>query len=211
MRFLRGLNGAGLSFIGTILTLLIVTGDYIQIGTKRIYYYTTAINPGDATSAPAGAYAITVNTTGRGMLFVSDGTYWQDFREVFVHTTIATITTTGAVSAYVPAPCTGKLVSGKVSFTESQAANDTNYSTYGLSNLSNSATAMLAASNANTTKATGGAALVANTPRSLTPHGTAANLLVTQGDRLQFTSTASGTLTGTLTNGLITLVFARTV
>jgi hypothetical protein len=57
----------------------------------------------------------------------------------------------------------------------------------------------LAATDANTTKATGGTALAANTARSLTLNGTAANLVVASGDRLRIRAAASGTLANTVT------------
>lgn len=60
-------------------------------------------------------------------------------------------------------------------------------------------TVMLAATDANTTKATGGTALSANTKRSLTLNATAANLVVAAGDRLLIRAAATGTLAGAVT------------
>lgn len=71
-------------------------------------------------------------------------------------------------------------------------------------------TALLAATDANTTKATGGTALSANTKRSLTLHGTAANLDVVAGDRLRIRAAASGTLANTVTFPTYLLRFSGT-
>jgi hypothetical protein len=58
---------------------------------------------------------------------------------------------------------------------------------------------MLAATDANTTKATGGTGIAANTVRSLTLSSTAANLVVASGDRIRIRATVSGTLANTVT------------
>ena len=209
MKFLRGTQSRLLTFVGTILSLVIQTGDYFEIGSggRRIYFFTTALAPGDASTVPAGSFGITTNATGRGQIFVADGSNWHDYNAVFVSSAIATITTTGAVSAFLTAPVTGKLIAAGASFTEALTANNSNYSTQTLTNLGNASAAMLAANDANTTKATGGTGFAANTARYNTLHGTA----VTRGHRLQFTFTATGTLANTLTNGQVFLVFSRTV
>lgn len=213
MRFLRGTQSRLLTFVGTILSFVIQSGDYFEIGSggRRIYFFTTALAPGDASTVPAGSFGITTNATGQGQIFVADGSNWHDYNAVFVSSAIATITTTGAVSALLSAPVTGKLIAAGASFTDALAAHDTNYSTQTLVNLSNSNAAMLAVADTNTTKATGGSAFVAHTPRYQVLHGTAGNLAVTRGHRLQYTFTATGTLANTLTNGQVFLVFSRTV
>ena len=58
---------------------------------------------------------------------------------------------------------------------------------------------MLAATDANTTKSTGGTALTANAQRVLSLNGTAANLVVAAGDRLRIRAAATGTLANTVT------------
>lgn len=212
MRYLKGITGAFISYLGLILTVAIASGGYLSINGKKYYFYTTALAAGDAaTDITAGSIAFTTHATGRGQVFVADGTYWQDYNAVCIAEAIATITTTGAVSAFLTAPVTGKLVGAGASFTDALTANDTNYSTQTLTNLGNSNAAMLAATAANTTQATGGTGYAANTYRANTLHGTAGNLAVTRGHRLQFTFTATGTLANTLTNGQVVLVFARTV
>ena len=114
----------------------------------------------------------------------------------------ATIATTGNTDAYLIVNETGVLDSVDFSGVDALAANDTNYITFSITNLGQAgggSTAMLAATDANTTKATGGTALSANTKRTLTLHGTPANLDVVQGDRLLIRAAASGTLANTVT------------
>jgi hypothetical protein len=82
------------------------------------------------------------------------------------------------------------------------ASNDTNFITFSITNLGltgSGSAVMLAATDANTTKATGGTALVANAARTLTLNGTAANLVVAAGDRLRIRAAATGTLANTVT------------
>jgi hypothetical protein len=114
----------------------------------------------------------------------------------------ATITTTGNSDVYVIAPAAGVLSSAWFSGTDALAANDTNYITFTITNLgtTGSGTAvMLAATDANTTKATGGTATTANARRTLTLNGTAANLVVAAGDRLRIRAAATNTLANTIT------------
>ncbi|GJQ59781.1 MAG: hypothetical protein D8M57_13205 [Candidatus Scalindua sp. AMX11] len=123
----------------------------------------------------------------------------------------ASIATTGDTDEYVIAPMTGKLTQADFSSLAALAANDTNYVTFSITNLGQDGTgtdAMLAAVDGNTTKATGGAAIAANTKRTLTLHGTAANLNVTVGDRLLIRAAATGTLAGAVTKPVYSLHFA---
>ena len=125
----------------------------------------------------------------------------------------ATIGTTGDADIYVIAPETGTLASADFSCVDALAASDTNYLTFSITNLGQAgagSTAMLAATDANTTKSTGGAAASANTLRSLTVHGTAANLNVTTGDRLRIRAAATGTLANTVTFPTYLLRFSGT-
>ena len=113
-----------------------------------------------------------------------------------------TITTTGNTDVYVIVPESGTVTSIDFSGVDALAANDTNYITYTVTNLGQSgagSTAILQAIDINTTKATGGAALAANTKRSLTLSSTPANLAVVQGDRLRIRAAATGTLANTVT------------
>jgi hypothetical protein len=126
---------------------------------------------------------------------------------------IGTIATTGDTDAYAIVPETGTLAGVDFSAIDALAAHDSNYITFSITNLGQAGagtTAMLAATAANTTKATGGSALVANGKRSLTLHGTAANLAVTAGDRLLIRCAATGTLAGTVTGSVALLRFSGT-
>jgi hypothetical protein len=123
----------------------------------------------------------------------------------------ATIATTGNSDVYLIAPAAGTLTSAVFSGVDALAASDTNYITFTITNLgqTGSGTAtMLAASDANTTKATGGTALSANAVRSLTINGTAANLVVAAGDRLRVRAAATGTLANTVTFPVYRLNFS---
>jgi hypothetical protein len=115
---------------------------------------------------------------------------------------VTSIATTGATSEYIIAKQSGSLVGIDFSSLAALAASDTNYITFSVVNLGQAgagSTAMLAVDDANTTKATGGVALTANSKRQMTLHGTAANLLIVEGDRLQIIATATGTLVGAVT------------
>lgn len=125
---------------------------------------------------------------------------------------VATIATTGAQTAFYTMPYAGVLTSAYFIATDALAQSDTNYLTFALTNLGQAGAgtaAMLAATDANTTKTTNGAAVAAHTRRTLTLNGTAANLIVAKNDRLRFTATASGTLGNTVTGGVLVLVFRR--
>lgn len=125
----------------------------------------------------------------------------------------ATIATTGATTEYTIAPEAGSLTSVEINPLVALATSDTNYITWTITNLGQAgagSTAMLAASPANTTKATGGTALAVNTKRTLTVHGTAANLVVAKGDKISITATASGTLANTVTYPVYILRFSVT-
>lgn len=120
------------------------------------------------------------------------------------------VTTGGTNDVFMIAPAAGVLSSALFSGVDVLAANDTNYITFGITNLGQAGAgtaAMLAATDANTTKATGGAALAANTLRTLTLNGTAANLVVAAGDRIRIRATVSGTLANTVTFPVYRLTF----
>lgn len=122
----------------------------------------------------------------------------------------ATIATTGNTDSYMIAPVTGTITGMYFSGTDALSASDTNYITFSITNLGQGgagSTAILAATDANTTKATGGTAITANAKRTLTLSSTAANLNVTQGDRLRFRAAATGTLANTVTFPVYLSVF----
>jgi len=90
------------------------------------------------------------------------------------------------------------------------AANDTNYITWTIVNSGQSggdSTAMLGTGDDNTTKATGGSAIVANAPRTLTLTATLSGLKVSKGDMLNF----KATVTNTLANSVPTPIYLITI
>lgn len=114
-----------------------------------------------------------------------------------------TIATTGNTDWYIIVPASGVITSIDYSGTSALAANDTNYITFSINNYlqdGSGTTQILATTDANTTKATGGSAIVADSKRVLTNNGTAANLVVTKGDRLLIRAAATGTLANTVTH-----------
>jgi fumarylacetoacetate (FAA) hydrolase family protein len=125
---------------------------------------------------------------------------------------LATIpTAAGDTDTYIAAPCTGRLLDIHLSGGAALATSDTNYVTFAVTNVEAGATtAMLAATDANTTKATGGTAIASATKRTLTKSATAANLLVTEGDRIRIRVTGAGTLANTVTLPFGVAIFERT-
>lgn len=123
----------------------------------------------------------------------------------------ATIATTGNSDAYITVPFDGVISAIQFAGVDALAANDTNYITFSVTDLGQAgagSTAILAATDANTTKATGGTAISANTRRNLTLTSTAADLVVVRGDRLRIRAAATGTLANTVTFPVYTIVYA---
>lgn len=124
-----------------------------------------------------------------------------------------TIATTSTTDEYIVVPQAGSLTSAFVTPLVALTANDTNYITWTIVNLGQAgagSTAMLAATAPNTTQATGGTGLSINTLRTLTVHGTAANLVVAANDLLLIRATATGTLANTVTRPIYQLKFSGT-
>ena len=150
-------------------------------------------------------------------LRLADGTFVsaENNAEVPVQATSATIpTTAGATDVYVTAPVDGELSAAQVTPLVALAASDSNYLTFTVTNLGQAGagtTVMLAASAANTTKTTGGAALAVNTRNDFTLHGTDANLVVEKGDRIKISATATvaSALANTVTVPTYMLTFKR--
>ena len=114
----------------------------------------------------------------------------------------ASIATTSTTDTYFQAGKSGTLLAVLFSSLAALATSDTNYITWSMTNLGQAGagtTEMLATSDLNTTKATGGVAITANANKALTIHGTAANLAVVEGDRIRIRATATGTLAGAVT------------
>lgn len=113
-----------------------------------------------------------------------------------------TIATTGDTDTYYVVPATGVISNVYFSASSALAANDTNYITWSITNLGQAgagSTVILDPTDANTTKSTGGSAIVADSKRTLTLSGTSANLNVTEGDRLRIRASVTGTLANTVT------------
>lgn len=126
---------------------------------------------------------------------------------------VTQIATTSTTDEYVFAPKTGKLHAAVFSSLAALAAHDTNFVTFSITNLGQAGAgtaAMLAATDANTTKITGGTALTANAKRTLTLSGTAADLATVEGDRLRIRFAADGTLAGAVTRPLVELTIKTT-
>lgn len=114
----------------------------------------------------------------------------------------ASIATTSTTDTYFQVPRTGTVLSIKFSSLAALATSDTNYITWTVTNLGQAgagSTALLSTADTNTTKATGGTAIVASSSRSLVLTGTAASLNVTEGDVIRIRATATGTLAGAVT------------
>jgi hypothetical protein len=110
-----------------------------------------------------------------------------------------TIPTTGTASAYFLADRCGALNLASLLSRTALALDAANYVTVTVDNLGpintpDSNAAMLAVSDANTTKLTTGTAISANIPRSLTLHGTASHLSATRGDVVRLRVANNGTL-----------------
>src|SRR5688572_5763006 len=106
-------------------------------------------------------------STGREIAYNSDGTVKAEgLIDKIPAGGATTIATTGNTDLYVIVPETGVLDSVDFSGVDVLAASDTNYITFSITNLGQAgagSTALLAATDANTTKTTGGTALAANT------------------------------------------------
>lgn len=123
---------------------------------------------------------------------------------------LGTIPTTGPVSSSYICRYAGRISSILFVTKDALAVNDTNYFLLTVQNHAAGAAnvPILAASAANGTQATGGAALIAWTPRLLTLNATPANLVVAALDTLEFTATVTGTLGGAITGGSFLVTFA---
>jgi len=154
---------------------------------------------------------LTAGTTITGAVIDSTSRVASNIAAGFYETAAsATIATTGNADAYIIVDAAGVLTSARFSGTDALAASDTNYITFTITNLgtTGSGTAtMLAAADANTTKATNGSAIAANALRTLTLNTTAANLVVAVGDRLRVRAAVTGTLANTVTFPVYNLTF----
>jgi hypothetical protein len=114
----------------------------------------------------------------------------------------ASIATTGNTDVYRTVDKSGTVVAAMMSAGTSLTADNTNYITASMTNLGQAGAGsnpLLAASDANTTKATGGSGIVANGKRSLTINATPANLAVVEGDTIRIRYAVTGTLGAAIT------------
>lgn len=119
------------------------------------------------------------------------------------------IATTGNTDEYLIVPKSGTVIAAYFSSLAALATHEDNHVTFSITNLGQAGAgtaAILAATAANTTDATGGSAIAANTKRELTLNGTAANLAVVEGDRLLVRFAAGGTLAGAVTRPIVTIL-----
>jgi len=123
--------------------------------------------------------------------------------------TIGTIAATGSGEILIRAPVTGAIATVSLVANNALAASDTNFLTFTSINKGTGAgsTAILTAVPTNTTKATGGQAIVAYTPVAF---ALGATLAVTGGDVLTFSWSATGTLANTVTGVTVIFVFTST-
>ena len=162
-----------------------------------------------ATTASKFAYGCVITDTQTSLQYYNYGSVaspsWKLVTSRYSIATEKTIATTSNTDFYVIVPETGTVSGVDFSGIDALAANDTNYITFSVTNLGQAgagSTAILAASNANTTKSTGGTALAANTKRQLTLSSTAGANAVTAGDRLRIRAAATGTLANTVTGSV---------
>lgn len=128
--------------------------------------------------------------------------------------TIATIATTSTSDAYVIAPVNGVLNEALFSAIDALAQHGSNYLTFSITNLGQAgagSNALLAATDANTTKTTTGSAIAAHTKRTLTLTATGSDRRVAAGDRLRIRAAATGTLANTVTGANFLLTFFKEV
>lgn len=158
---------------------------------------------GDVTLAASGAVTI-------GADKVSGAKATGTLRAKTAVSAIPTVpTAAGTTEVLVIVPFAGTLSSVRVAFKDALAAHDTNFVRFALVNKGTNgagAVAMLDAGDVNTSKITGGSAIVGYGSRLLTLSGTPANLDVAAGDVLAFQVIGNGTLANTLTEGHVRLV-----
>lgn len=153
-----------------------------------------------------------------GLRYLNIGTVavpsWRNVQgSVNVPLVSSTIATTGNIDAFLIVPETGILESIDFSGSAALAASDSNYITFTVMNITaagGGTTQMLAATDANTTKATGGSAIGLDVRRQLTLNATAANLVVARGDRIRVRAGMTGTLANTVTSPAYMLRFKAT-
>jgi hypothetical protein len=208
--------GIGINDVLTAITKLCVVEPFNKSGTLEMVASGVIAEGADVFPAAAGKVSAVAAGSALGKAMeasTADG----DIIEVLVYPNplqvvntpgTTEIATTSNTDEYVIVPKSGTLVGVDFSSLAALTANDTNFITFSITNLGQGgagSVAMLAATDPNTTKATGGSALVANAKRQLTLHGTAANLVVVEGDRLRIRFAADGTLANVVTRPVVNL------
>lgn len=174
------------------------------------------LNEGTPTSCDfniveSGASSITGVTAGNGISGGGTSGTVTINAAPSVATSTETITTTSDTDFFVIAPQAGTINGIFFSSTSALTADDTNYITFSATNLGTTGSgtaAMLAATDANTTKSTGGTGLVANAQRTLTLTATGADLVVAAGDRIRIRAAVTGTLAGAVAGSLFSVRYA---
>jgi len=197
----------------------ILLGNSAGVAAALVAKDTTKVLVGNGTTLTSVALSSDVTMANTGAVTIASGAVTRakasgPLASKFIQTTFATIATSaGNNYAFVTVPEAGALAQVLFSCVDALTTNDTNYVTFSITNLTQAgagSTVMLLADATNTTKATGGTALVANGKRYLFLTATAADLNVAAGDRLRINVAASGTLANTLTYGTILLKFTGT-
>ncbi len=135
-------------------------------------------------------------------------------RKRYASARIATIATTSTSDDYVIAPVNGILSEALFSAIDALAQHGSNYLTFSITNLGQAgagSNALLGAVDGNTTKTTTGAAIAANTKRTLTLNTDVTKRRVVAGDRLRVRATATGTLANTVTGANFLLTFLKEI
>jgi hypothetical protein len=133
-----------------------------------------------------------------GILFENLSNYIEPI--IVPGATIATAT--GNNDTYFIAPRTLTVFQVDFSGTDALTTSDTNYITWTITNLGQDgagSAAILAATDAETTKATGGSAIVADTRRELAVSSTLVDKQMVLGDRIRIRAAVTGTLANTVT------------
>ncbi len=137
---------------------------------------------------------------------IHDGNFAQriDFPDIFLYTEPLnvwsdTIATTGNTDCYFIAPRDMVLFQVDFSATSALSASDTNYITWTITNLGQDGTGTASLLGTETTQATGGSAISANTKRSFSLTSTLNDLQLIEGDRIRIRAAATGTLANTVT------------
>lgn len=217
-RFNNGLVNISVSS-GTVL-LATASTNYVEVDRSgAVSANTSGFTSGrlPLASVVTGASSITTVTASQPMLTligsnaINGVMLSADAKTKVVELLLGDISATGSFAVLPPShACT--LARATIVNTADITASDTDYWTFAIENKAtdgNGTDAMLAATDPNTTKATGGSALADYAARVLTLHGTPANLDVLADETLQFTATATGSPT-TLAGCVLRLEFTFT-